>query len=78
MFIDYQRRLNFESKQEVYDLLETLGFFYLTHKNDLEDLSFDFSKLLQGLNSVYELYSNFSSRSDRFFHNFSYSEQDCD
>jgi hypothetical protein len=65
MFIDYQRRLNFESKQEVYDLLETLGFFYLTHKDDLENLSFDFMALIRGLNSVYESYSNFPSCSDR-------------
>ena len=66
MFIDYQRRLNFESKQEVYDLFEILGFFYLTHKDDLQELSFDYSKLLHGLNSVYEMYSNFPSYSDRF------------
>lgn len=69
MFIDYQRRLNFESKQEVYDLFEILGFFYLTHKDDLEELSFDYSKLLQGLNSVYEMYSYFPSYSDRFLLN---------
>ena len=69
MFIDYERRLNFESKQEVYDLLETLGFFYLSHKDDLQNLSFDFLKLIQGLNSVYQSYSNFPSYSDIFFHN---------
>lgn len=65
MFIDYERRLNFESKQEVYDLLETLGFFYLTHKDDLHNLSFDFLKLIRGLNSVYQSYSNFPSCSEQ-------------
>ena len=67
MYIDFQRRLNFQSKQEIYDLIEILSFFYLSHKDDLQDLSFDYSMLLSGLNSAYDSYHNFPSYSDIYF-----------